>query len=73
MGSCVVRAPNHTWPEPRPLAGDVSQPGDKDDDEAGQHPNICKIELSDLEVEYSLLALRLFCYSVMPVCMYGMT
>ena len=50
VGSWVMRAPNHTWPEPRPLAGDDGQPGDRDDDEAGQHPNICKNRISDLEV-----------------------
>ena len=25
VGSWVMRAPNHTWPEPRPLAGDDGQ------------------------------------------------
>ena len=37
-GSWVARAPNYTWPDPRPLAGDTTQPGDDDDeDNAGQH------------------------------------
>ena len=36
-GSWVARAPNYTWPDPRPLAGDTTQTGeDDDDDEAGQ-------------------------------------
>ena len=36
-GSWVARAPNYTWPDPRPLAGDTAQPGDDAEDEAGQH------------------------------------
>ena len=39
VDSWVMRVPNHTWPEPRPLAGDVPQPRDVEDDEedeAGQ-------------------------------------
>ena len=45
VGSWMMRAPNHTWPEPRPLAGEATQPGgdeEDDDDEAGQDKNICK-------------------------------
>ena len=63
VGSWVMRAPNHTWPEPRPLAGEATQPGDvedEDDDEAGQDTNICKNRLSDLA--------KLFHHSTMPVC-----
>ena len=33
VGSWVMRAPNHTWPEPRPLAGDVTHSGEMLDDE----------------------------------------
>ena len=38
VGSWVARAPNHTWPLPLPLAGDVSgDDEDQDEDDAGQH------------------------------------
>ena len=33
-GSWVARSPNHTWPDPKPLAGDA--PDDEDSDDAGQ-------------------------------------
>ena len=39
VGSWVMRAPNHTWPAPKPLAGDRTGNGDvndDEDDEAGQ-------------------------------------
>ena len=41
VGSWVARAPNYTWPNPKPLAGedadgDASEDGDDDDDNAGQ-------------------------------------
>ena len=46
-----MRAPNHTWPEPRPLAGEATQPRgveEDDDDEAGQDTISVKNRLSDL-------------------------
>ena len=41
-GSWVARAPNYTWPDPRPLAGDSAEGEGDDDDEAGQQYNFCK-------------------------------
>ena len=41
-GSWVARAPNYTWPDPRPLAGDTAEGDDDEDDEAGQQYYICK-------------------------------
>ena len=42
VGTWVARAPNHTWPNPRPLAGDSrDDAGDAEEDDAGQQ-NICK-------------------------------
>ena len=39
-GSWVARSPNHTWPDPRPLAGDAPGHGDAEDNDDGSGQQI---------------------------------